>query len=119
MPSYIVKIDRDTDRYVYWSTIVDAPLFYGNRAEMENYLQTRANHHSPELAGADRFERANETGTSSVDGFYDWDDTGGFMFEQRGTVQRSDIPELVRLMDESKSYDHLVTPWVDDEDELD
>lgn len=67
MPSYIVKPERDVDFYFEWSTIVDCPDAWGTRAELE------ASHHVP--TSPERFERADTTGTSSLDGFFDWDDT--------------------------------------------
>lgn len=61
MPSYIVKASRDEDWYVKWSTIVDAPCGHGTRAQLERMY--------PGVATPDRFQRADERGTSA-----DWPD---------------------------------------------
>lgn len=114
MPSYIVKIKPDHDLYVYWSTIVEGPIAIGTRTELADYLRTRAHHVSAELAAPERFDRADNTGTSSIDRFYDWSNEG-FIVEQYGTVKRSDIPELMRCMAERIDYAHLLTPFEDDD----
>jgi hypothetical protein len=112
MPSYIVKVHPDKDEYVYWSTIVDAPLFLGNREDLRGYLLHDAGGSGGEAASPGRFERADKTGTSSMDGFYDWDDKT-FIVEQRGVVKREDLPELARCMSENKPYPHLLHPFED------
>lgn len=68
MPQYIVKPDRDVDFYVYWDTVTDAPWFWGTRAELEQETEERY------AMKPERFERADEDGTSSIDGFFGWDD---------------------------------------------
>lgn len=106
MPHYIVKIDRDTDLYVNWSTIVDAPGAIGTREGLADYLRFTA---GEKAADAARFDRADATGTSSIDGFYGWDEQE-FIVEQRGLVKRSDIPQLVAAMENDLGYQHLLTP---------
>jgi hypothetical protein len=63
MSHYIVKIDRDTDLYVNWSTIVDAPGAIGTREGLADYLRFTA---GEKAADAARFDRADATGTSSI-----------------------------------------------------
>ena len=109
MPHYIVKIDRDTDLYVNWSTIVDAPGAIGTREGLADYLRFTA---CEKAADAARFDRADATGTSSIDGFYGWDEQE-FIVEQRGLVKRSDIPQLVAAMENDLGYQHLLTPIED------
>lgn len=60
MPSFIVKPVRDEDFYVEWSTVVDAPTAWGSRVELSRLLGPRAS--APE-----RFDRADEFGTSMQD----------------------------------------------------
>lgn len=60
MPSFIVKPVADEDFYVTWSTIVDAPTGYGSRAELAESL-------GPQEGAPERFERADEFGTSMMD----------------------------------------------------
>jgi hypothetical protein len=59
MPTYIIKPSRDEDFYVWWSTVVDAPIWWGPR------------HYAPlgNDARPERFARADERGTSA-----NWDD---------------------------------------------
>lgn len=69
MPRTIIKLAPDEDWYVVWSTIVDAPTYWGTRAELE----ARPGAH----ALPERFDRADATGTSAQWGItpepYSWD----------------------------------------------
>lgn len=85
MPSYIVKADKDTDLYVIWSTIVDSPLSWG---QAEDFPEE-----NPE-----RFERANRTGSSSFDGFFNWDDEE-FYLRELGTKHEDYMLPRVNLKD--------------------
>lgn len=60
----IIKPIRDEDFYVVYSSVVDAPIRCGSRAELEADY---------EHAKPDRFARADETGTSSLLGWDGWD----------------------------------------------
>lgn len=55
MPTYIIKPSRDEDFYVWWSTVVDAPIGWGPRDYVPLGSEGR-----PE-----RFARADERGTSA------------------------------------------------------
>lgn len=94
----IIKCDRDTDRYVYWSSVVEAPCFHGTREELTRYLE-RFEHHCGGLAEiAKRFERADATGTSSIPRYHDWsDDT--LIVEQRGLLRRERLWEFCEAYD--------------------
>lgn len=60
MPSFIVKPVSTEDFYVVWSTVVDAPTGYGSRRELTALLAG--------IEGSpDRFDRADEFGTSMND----------------------------------------------------
>ena len=72
MPQYIVKADPEADLYVMWSTIVDCPVSWGNRADFSDEDPAR-------------LERADRTGTSSYDGFYNWADDE-FYVRELGTT---------------------------------
>jgi hypothetical protein len=54
MPRYLIKPDPGRDLYVEWSTIVDAPIGHGTRAEWLG-----------EGADPTRLDRADRTGTSA------------------------------------------------------
>lgn len=86
MPSYIVKADPDEDWYCYWSTVVDAPVAFGTRAELE-----AAPWMTPAEVAPDRFARADETGSSANwanwpadQQPYIWSDTEGFVLMDCG-----------------------------------
>lgn len=66
MPSFIVKPNRDEDFYVLWSTVVDAPTAYGTRDELASLLRDEAAARFAQET-AERFERADEFGTSMND----------------------------------------------------
>lgn len=73
MGRFVIKAAKDRDLYLYWSTVVDAPIWVGDRAELADYLQGeyRADHPhsipSPGHSPADRIARADRTGTSALD----------------------------------------------------
>lgn len=69
MPRHIIKPDPNVDLYVEWSSVVDAPTAWGTA----EYLKL-----SPE-----RKERADRTGTSSMQGFDDWED-GSIIVSEMG-----------------------------------
>lgn len=95
MPSYVIKCDRDSDRYVYWSTIVEAPHMHGTREQVARYLLFfDANGSS--AAVEQRMARADRNGTSSLDRFYDWDDSSLIM-EQRGLLPRERLWEFCEI----------------------
>ena len=68
MPTFIVKPNRYEDFYVFWSTVVDAPTGFGTRAELVAACP-------PDRSVTERLDRADERGTSMIDGtWYGWDD---------------------------------------------
>ncbi len=72
--SEIIKVGRDVDFYMEWSTVVDGPTAAGTRAEMLDYLPPSD---SPHGAPEARLARADETGSSSrVDPATRWDAAG-------------------------------------------
>jgi hypothetical protein len=72
MPSYIVKAEPETDLYVMWSTVVDCPVAWGTAADFQDEDPAR-------------LERADRRGTSSFDGFYNWEDEE-FYVRELGTT---------------------------------
>lgn len=125
MPKFVMKVDRDRDLYVYWSTVVESPVFIGNREEMlaelateipRGYVPTEDN--SPEA----RVARADENGTSALyfppptpqDGA--WDDAGQIV-EQRGWLPRADLGRFVDalLADDRDAAYAVLQPFEDEE----
>lgn len=88
MPTYVVKLGREQDAYVMWSTIVDGPAStVGTRAECEAYLKRSG------LWQEGRLERADETGTSMVAGWYGFDDPSVLYRDEDGLgVGDRDVP---------------------------
>lgn len=66
MPSIILKATPESKNYVVWSSIVDAPLGYGTQEELQSGGFRRE-------YTDERFERADRTGSSLMDGGYGWD----------------------------------------------
>lgn len=121
MPSYVIKTDREHERYVYWSTVVEAPLAWGNRADMlaklseesDPYLRDDAPHHPN-----NRMARADEFGTSCHDlgdglRFYSWDEDS-LIYQQEGVVQRGDLWELCQRLKHGEPVADLLKPFDDE-----
>lgn len=88
MSSFLVKAESDVDWYCLWSTVVDAPVTWGSRAEL-----TRAAL-DPREATAKRFERADKNGTSAripgipdAEQWFGWND-GAFVLMEAGPEYR-------------------------------
>jgi hypothetical protein len=122
MGHILIKPTRDRDEYVYWSTIVEAPIAWGDREEMLRELTAewhRDHGHDVPPAGltapGKRLERADTYGSSSLDGFYRWDDDS-LIYEQRGLLARVDLYRAATLLGngrESEVWD-LLTPFEDE-----
>lgn len=96
----LVKCRRDEDFYVAWSEIVEAPAWYGTRAE------------AIEIGYAEeRIARADEFGTSSINRFYAWNDRG-MIAEQRGFLPRRYLRAyaLLYAADEMQAAFDLLEP---------
>lgn len=98
MPRFIMKDRPDADWYVMWSTIVDAPVFAGTRAEFWTEF-------GAEGAACERFERADATGTSLIDGEVGgWDDESILVANlpeggpDEGNIARRDLRAFVEAI---------------------
>ena len=92
MGSQIIKVSRERDLYMQWSSVVDAPTALGTRNDMVTYLDETSDIRWEEKRAADiaeRLNRADETGTSSrfVPFAVGWNDKG-LIFQQRGWLPR-------------------------------
>jgi len=113
MPAYIVKHVPDADWYVSWSTIVDGPTAWGDRAELAEYL-TLAD--GPTAAADQRFDRADANGSSSFDPFYRWDCGDLIVYTKpdgKGGgpwwLKRADIREFCERFERSEPVKDLLT----------
>lgn len=122
MPSYIIKLNKEEDLYVYWSEIVDAPHYWGTRAELSEYMIRIG--HADDLEN--RFDRAEENGTSAFAYAenYGWDDKGVLIYDQKGFLYRNELKEFLGSLDEEMSqkgrhvFDvSLLHPFEDDHEE--
>lgn len=118
MPSYVIKPDRDQDFYVMWSEIVDAPTGWGTRAEFKATPWFK-----PDEVADERFERADQYGTSARwpgtdpnDQIYGWNDPT-LIYKQQGILLRKHLRTAVDLLgdDENADISHLLHPFEDDD----
>lgn len=88
MPSFLVKATPDADWYCLWSTVVDAPTYWGTRAELIR------EHCDPAAVVAERFDRADKNGTSAMipgtsddEQWFGWNDSP-FILSEAGPEYR-------------------------------
>lgn len=116
MPSYIIKLNKEEDLYVYWSEIVEAPHCWGTRDEVTKYM-TRIGE-SKDLDA--RFARADEHGTSAfayADN-YGWDSKGVIIFMQQGYLYRDELKSFLESYNGNFDFDaYLLHPFDDEEEE--
>lgn len=112
MPSFIVKPKRAEDFYVEWSTIVDSPTAYGSRSELEEFL-------GPITARNDRFQRADDNGTSELGGkTFGWDCeefTVHNLEASPGLVSRDDLHALCDRIGTGSDTSDLIRPFIYEE----
>lgn len=120
MGTIVIKPDRGRDLYVGWSTVVEAPVWWGTREQATRWLTEAATRHPDRQNQPDvRLARADRYGTSDMsvrDG--GWDDEG-FVYEQRGWLPRHRLAALCEALardDEPAAWD-LLEPF-DDETEV-
>jgi hypothetical protein len=119
MPSYVIKLDPALDLYVYWSTVVEAPLFWGDAAELTEYLvengEKKPEYSRPEIA--QRIARANQNGSSAIGfRFGYWDDTH-LIYQQEGMLPRSRLHDFLASFNEEKqTFDTSMLEPFEDED---
>lgn len=105
MPSYLIKVNKEEDFYCVWSTVTDSPHYWGRGGEVAQrlleYYPTGCSIGTALREISERFERADEHGTSAMayKEFYGWDDSG-FIYDQLGWLPRKKLGEFLR------SYDH-------------
>ena len=117
MGRQLIKCECDVDFYVEWSSIVDAPTFYGTREQMTAYLMheyaTGTRRWDFELSEVNlRFERADEFGTSMFRPLgCGWEDEGEMYMPGHGTIPRAKIRELVERLDRDEDVSDLLIPF--------
>jgi len=121
MGRIVIKPDRDEDFYVGWSTIVEAPIWFGSRADaLKCIIQDHRESGGPADPPEERLARADRYGSSIKPeanyGFGYWDDDG-FIYEQRGVLPRKYLIEACRLLaaDDDPGVWDLLEPFEDGE----
>lgn len=107
MGRIVMKEAPDVDFYVIWSSIVDAPVYWGARAEIAARVESQVDNPAEE-----RLARADATGTSAMPDPWvthshlpgAWDDSG-FIYDQRGWLPRAKVFELARRLAVSSDPD--------------
>lgn len=127
MGTIIIKEAPEVDFYVGWSSVVEAPVYAGGRAEIlvrlasetDPYLRDDAPHH-PErrMARADQFGTSSTWVHSELGVDYgpeqgSWEDVKGEIFMQRGVCPRANIFTLARrlLADGDADVADLLIPF--------
>ncbi|MFF9565781.1 hypothetical protein ACF1AJ_20700 [Leifsonia sp. NPDC014704] len=116
MPHYILKPRPERDFYIDWSTVVDRPADWGSREMLSAELDGRS-------AAPERFDRADETGTSSLVGELGWGAEEIVVHNIEGgpvVVRRVDLEAFCGSLnydDPAHPYDPaLARPWMPEED---
>jgi len=93
----IIKPERDVDRYIEWSTIVEAPITWGTREEIIAGAAEDA------IFGGEpierRIERADATSSSHRIERTTWDEDTEFDYILVGYILRSDLPKLLDILE--------------------
>lgn len=117
MPDFLIKPDRDVDWYVLWSTNVDGPIMCGSKGFVG----------FDGSVGADRFARADATGSSAQVGdppWYSWaeaaqEEYGGTLHVydvcSPGILKRSDLRAFCRALEagDEKAAEAFLMPFED------
>ncbi len=125
MGNVVIKLDRDRDEYVLWSTETESPIAYGTRTEMLDHLggdlqpgtcptcQQYVSHQSIPTA---RLARADVKGSSDMSHGWGWWDYDEFLYAQQGTLARSDLARACALLCDGREADvaALLTPFDED-----
>lgn len=118
MPSIVLKPERDRGLYVCWSTGVEAPVAWGDRALMLDHLNREHPADGDPLNDpAGPLDRADQFGTSATGGFGffgRWDDDG-LVYEQRGILPRRHLFRACELLSADREADvwDLLEPFED------
>jgi hypothetical protein len=126
MGTTVIKVNRDEDFYVVWSSITEDPIAFGDREYIVNALydldDRKAERIPADQRPEARIERADKLGTSArwpslTDPAYHWDD-GPLIFRQQGLVRRDRLGTLCTLLlvaDDHSDIEELLDPFEDDE----
>lgn len=112
MPSIVVKVARDEDLYMYWSTVVESPFFVGGEMDLRHYLMTDGGESRDEAT--QRIERAKLNGTSARYGdppIYGWD-SEGLIYKQLGWLTRDAFSQFAHAFLDEEDETVYVQPFI-------
>lgn len=107
---------KDTDLYVEWSSVVDAPTAWGTYDEMLEYLveDSREKEQYARPEAIERLSRARDTGTSSIA----WRLPDSLSFKQTGSLAFEDLEAFIDSYNgEDGTYDESLLELYDFEDD--
>lgn len=89
MPRCVLKLDREHDAYVMFSTVVDGIVSdILTRDEMFAHLKREGGRATPDELIEARLVRADLSGSSSHDGDYSWEEDGGVLILNGGACNQ-------------------------------
>lgn len=106
---------KDTDLYVEWSSVVDAPTAWGTYDEMLEYLveDSREKEWYARPQAIERLSRARETGTSSISPLPVW-----LSFQNTGRLAFEDLEAFIDSYNgEDGTYDESLLELYNFEDD--
>lgn len=104
MGETLVKIAPGQDLYVTWDSRVETPTFLGTRDEVLEFYgdvhgrcPTCHSYVDHQSTTRERLKRADEHGSSSHYGKWNWNDNEG-IYAQAGYLKREHLPAVVELL---------------------
>lgn len=108
MGQQIIKVEKELDLYIVWSSVVESPLYVGSTEEVASYLMQPTKNsmgtHINSRAYVDGvLDRATRYGSSGYEPFgCTWDDAGE-IFEQRGFLPRKNLKAFAEIFLETEN----------------
>ncbi|WP_280422745.1 hypothetical protein [Nocardia carnea] len=95
MPRFLLKAAPETDLYMFWSTVVSAPLYVGTRTETFDYL-IQTEDFTPDTAQP-AIETADRHGTTSrYTG--SWNDSDGLILDEPAWLSRANFAPFMQAL---------------------
>lgn len=110
----VIYHPKDSNLYVEWSSVVDAPTAWGTFDEMLRYLieDSREKKEYARPEAVERLSRARDTGTSSPN----WRLPDTLSFQNTGTFPFEDLEYFIESYHEGKYDLSLLTKYEDDDE---
>lgn len=100
-----IKPNKDEDFYVVWSSVTDAPVYWGTRIQLRKW--ERSGHIRSERDLVDQrfyrnIYRADRTSCSDRIGSWSWEADEEIIYLNRWSIKRSKLKELCILLGKGK-----------------